>query len=299
MKLLISGSTGLVGSALMAYLASKGHHPVGLSRQTATRSPSLVHWNPPQSGPEVAALDGVEAVVHLAGENISSGRWTEARKVRIRDSRVAGTRLLVDSLVRMKTLPKTFISASAIGFYGDRGEDVMTEASLPGKGFLPDVCRAWEAAGAPLADKGVRVVHLRFGIILAPHGGALGKMLLPFKMGVGGQIGSGKQWMSWIALDDVLGGIAFALGTPGVRGAVNMVSPQAVTNLEFTKTLGKVLHRPTIFPMPATAARVVFGEMADALLLASTRVQPAALLQTGYHFQWASLETALYHLLKR
>lgn len=299
MKILVTGSTGLVGSALLPYLASKGHHLISLTRQNPPSNPSSVYWNPPQKGPDIAPLQGAEAVIHLAGESIADGRWNDAKKARIRESRVSGTRILVDAVTRMHPFPKTVIVASAIGFYGDRGDEVLDEASAPGKGFLPEVCQAWESACAPLLTKGIRVVNLRFGIILSPNGGALGKMLLPFKMGAGGILGSGQQWMSWIALDDVLGTIAFALDTPAVSGPVNVVAPQAVTNREFTKTLGQVLRRPTIIPMPAFAARLAFGEMADALLLSSAHVQPKALLTAGYHFQWTPLENALHHLLKR
>ncbi len=238
-------------------------------------------------------------MVHLAGESIASGRWTVARKREIRDSRVLGTRLLSEALARMPRPPQVLLCASAIGYYGDCGSDVLKEDSPPGSDFLADVCKAWEAATAPAAQKGIRVVHLRSGIILSPKGGALAKMLFPFRMGAGGIIGSGKQYMSWIALDDTLGVIAFALQTPSLHGPVNVVAPNAVTNAEFTKTLGRVLHRPTIFPMPAFAARLAFGEMADALLLSSARVEPAALLRAGYHFQWRDLESALRHLLKK
>ncbi len=298
MNILVSGSTGLVGSHLLRYLGSKGHQIKALVRHAPTH-PSQIQWNPPQRGPAPEFLEGIDAVIHLAGESIASGRWTDSRKREIRDSRVQGTRLLMDAITRLKTPPKVFISASAIGYYGNRGEELLKEDSAPGTGFLSDVCIAWEAATAPAVQKGIRVVKLRFGIILSSEGGALAQMLVPFKMGVGGNIGSGSQYMSWIALDDVLGIIAFALDTATLQGPINTVAPAAVTNKEFTKTLGRVLGRPTILPLPAVASRLVFGEMADALLLASTRVEPAVLQQSGYRFQWTTLEGAFRHLLKK
>ncbi len=297
MNILVSGSTGLVGSALLRYLSSKDHTVKALVRH-ASSNPSEITWNPPARGPEAEALEGIDAVVHLAGESIASGRWTDAKKRAIRDSRTIGTRLLADTLTRMKNPPKVFICASAIGYYGDRGEEILKEGSSAGSGFLSDVCKAWEAATVAAAQKGIRVVNLRFGVILSSQGGALAQMFLPFKMGVGGKLGTGSQYMSWVALDDVLGAIAHALDTPSLAGPVNVVSPQPVTNAEFTKTLGRVLRRPTIFPMPGFAARLVFGEMADALLLSSARVEPAALMQSGYHFQWTDLEGTLRHLLR-
>ncbi len=298
MKILISGSTGLVGSSLLVYLGSKGHTLKALVRH-APANPSQIRWRPLEKGPEPDDLEGLDAVVHLAGESVASGRWTKAKKEAIHDSRVQGTSLLCDSLVRMKQPPKVLICASAIGYYGDRGDEVLKETSSAGSGFLPDVCKAWEAATQPAGQKGIRVVNLRFGIILSPNGGALAKMLLPFKMGVGGIIGSGAQYMSWIALSDVLGVIAYALDTNSLRGPVNTVAPKAVTNAEYTKTLGHVLKRPTLLPMPSFAARLAFGEMADALLLSSARVIPDQLNQSGYHFQWTDLESALRHLLKK
>ena len=235
--------------------------------------------------------------MHLAGENIAVRRWTPAQKARIRDSRVQGTRLLAQSLARLQQPPTVMVCASAIGFYGDRGEELLTEGSAPGSGFLTDTCRAWEAAAQPASEKDIRVVNLRLGVVLSPGGGALAKMLLPFRLGVGGKIGSGRQYMSWIEIDDVVGVIHYALTTDELRGPVNAVAPNPVTNREFTKTLGRVLSRPTIFPMPAFAARLAFGEMADELLLASTRVKPARLQNSGYYFRHPRLEDALRHLL--
>ncbi len=223
--------------------------------------------------------------------------WTPAVKARIRDSRVNGTRLLCEALARLSNPPRVLVCASAIGYYGDRGDEVLDEASSPGSGFLPEVCQEWEAATEPARAAGIRVVNLRFGVILSPSGGALAKMLTPFKLGAGGRIGDGRQWMSWIALDDVIDAIAYALNTESLAGPANCVAPQPVTNLEFTKTLGRVLHRPTIFPMPAVAARIAFGEMADALLLASARVLPKELSAAGYPFRYPQLEGALRHML--
>ncbi len=298
MKILISGSTGLVGSSLLFHLGSKGHNVLSLVRRTPS-NPSQILWNPPASGPALESLEGLDAVVHLAGESIASGRWTASKKKAIHDSRVLGTRLLSEAIAVMKTPPKVFVSASAIGYYGDRGSEILREGSAPGAGFLPDVCKAWEAATSALSDKGVRVVHARFGVILSTEGGALRQMLVPFKLGVGGNLGAGTQYMSWIALDDVLDAIQFALSAESCRGAMNVVSPHPVTNAEYTKTLGRVLGRPTVFPMPAFAARLAFGEMAEALLLASTRVQPAVLEQSRFHFKWPDLEGALRHLLNK
>jgi len=299
MKILISGAGGLVGSALVPFLTSGGHDVVRLTRRDPRPGEAAVRWDPESSGLDTACIEGVDAVVHLAGENIAGGRWTPARKARIRDSRVNGTRLLAEALAGMNRPPKVLVCASAIGYYGDRGEERLTEQSGPGTGFLPDVCREWEAAAAPAAAKGIRVVHPRFGIILSPAGGALAKMLTPFRLGVGGRIGTGGQYMSWISIDDVVGVIHHALTDERLSGPVNTVSPGPVTNLEFTKTLGRVLSRPTVFPMPAFAARMAFGEMADELLLSSARVLPDRLGATGYRFRAPALEDALRHLLGR
>ncbi len=245
-----------------------------------------------------SALEGVDAVVHLAGENIAE-RWTAAKKARIRDSRVKGTQLLCETLTRLSSPPKVLVSASAIGYYGDRGEETLTDDSPPGRGFLPEVCRAWEAATEPARQQGLRVVQLRLGVVLSVAGGALAKMLPPFRLGLGGVLGSGRQYMSWIALDDVVGTLQHAVVTDALQGPTNAVAPRAVTNQEFTKTLGKVLGRPTAMPLPAFAARLMFGEMADELLLASARVQPTKLLASGYQFRYPELAEALRHLLAR
>ncbi len=293
----MSGSHGLVGMALIKALESESHDIFRLVRH-APNVETEIEWSPDRYSIALARLEGFDAVVHLAGESIAEGRWTDEKKKRIRESRVKGTRLLGDALANLTNPPQTFVCASAIGFYGDRGDEVLTEKSEPGKDFLSDVCVEWEKATALATEKGIRVVNCRFGIILDAKGGALAKMLPPFRMGVGGKIGSGKQWMSWIALDDVVGGIKFALANDSIRGPVNFVAPAPVTNAEFTKTLGKVLSRPTIFPIPAFGVRLLFGEMADALLLSSQRVESAVLQTSGYLFQYAQLERALRHVLK-
>ena len=297
MHVLVTGATGLVGSALIPFLTTGGHRVTRMGRSQAGEG--AVRWDPEEGVLNGADLEGFDAVVHLAGENIAGGRWTAAQKARIRDSRVKGTGLLCETLARLDRPPKTLVCASAIGYYGDRGEEALTEASAPGEGFLPEVCRAWEGATEPAVRKGIRVVNLRFGVVLSAEGGALAKMLFPFRMGAGGVLGSGRQYMSWIALDDAAGVIHHALVTDALRGPANAVSPQPVTNREYTKMLGRGLRRPTIFPMPAFAARMAFGEMADALLLSSQRVVPRRLEETGYIFRLPDLEGALRHVLGR
>lgn len=303
MRVLVTGSTGLVGSALVPFLITLGHRVTRLVRKVSTSSaglgPSVTDalWDPVAATIDRKALEGMDAVIHLAGENIAAGRWTPQQKARLRDSRVGGTRFLAETLASLQQPPRTLVSASAIGYYGSRGSELMTEGSALGTGFLADVCRDWEAATEPAARKGVRVVHLRVGVVLSPRGGALHKMLTPFKLGVGGVIGDGRQYLSWVSLDDLIGAIHHALVTETLRGAVNAVAPHPVTNREFTKALGRVLSRPTILPLPAFAARLLLGEMADALLLASTRVAPERLLSSGYKFQHPELEGALRHVL--
>lgn len=295
MKIAITGSSGLIGEALATALQSDGHEVLRLVRRVP--GPGEVGWDPEADKIDADALAGIDAAVHLAGENIASGRWNAARKKRILNSRVMGTRLLADTLADLQPKPKTLISASAIGYYGDRAAEVLNETAAPGKGFLPKVCREWEAATMPAADRGIRVVMPRISAVLTPKGGALGKMLLPFKLGLGGKIGSGQQYMSWITLDDVVRVIQFALENENLDGPVNAAAPQAVTNAGFTKALGKALGRPTIFPMPAFAAKAAFGEMAEAILLASARVKPERLLTEGFEFRHPELEPALREML--
>jgi uncharacterized protein (TIGR01777 family) len=296
MKVAVTGATGLVGSALVPLLGTKGHEVRPVSRRFG--SGGLV-WDPETGALEGETAEGLDAFVHLAGESIASGRWTEARKQRIRDSRVDGTRKLCETLAKLERKPEVLVCASAIGFYGDRGDELLDESSSSGAGFLAEVCREWERATEPAREAGIRVVNLRFGVILSPAGGALAKMLPPFRAGAGGRLGAGEQWMSWIAIDDAVGAIRHALTHPDLAGPVNAVAPNPATNADYTRTLGRVLKRPTIFPVPAFAARLAFGEMADEMLLASTRVRPAALEQTGYRFRFPDLEPALRHVLGR
>ncbi len=298
MKILVSGSHGLVGKALIGSLTPDGHEIVRLVRGKPS-SAAEIEWHPNEGRLDAATLEGVDAVVHLAGESIASGRWTDEKKRAIRDSRVKGTALLSDALARLSRPPSVFVSASAIGYYGDRGDELLTEKSAPGDDFLANVCVEWENATIPTIEKGIRTVHARFGIILDANEGALGKMLTPFRMGIGGRIGDGKQWMSWIDIEDVVNGLTSLIENSSVNGPVNFVAPNPVTNAEFTKTLGRVLSKPTLFPVPAFGVRLAFGEMGDALLLSGQRVRPAVLEENGFVFRWPLLEDALRHLLAR
>ena len=298
MKVLISGSTGLIGSALISALATAGHDVVRLVRSAPKSDGSEVHWDPESGRIDTDRLEGLDAVVHLAGENIGAGRWSRDRKARIFDSRVKGTRLLCESLANLNHPPQVLVCASAIGYYGSRGAEVMNEGSESGAGFLADVCREWEIATEFVGHTEIRVVNLRMGIVLSLAGGPLEKMLPPFKMGVGGILGNGRQYMSWITLDDAVGAIQHTLVTDSLQGPVNNVAPYPVTNREFTKALGRVLRRPTLFPLPSFGLRIMFGrEMANELFLSSTRVEPTRLLETGYAFQYPGLEDALRHVL--
>jgi uncharacterized protein (TIGR01777 family) len=298
MKILISGSHGLVGTALIRSLEGEGHEVFRLVRY-APSSDAEIEWSPDRYSIALARIEGFDAVVNLAGESIAAGRWTEDKKQRIRESRVKGTKLLGDALANLTNPPKTFICASAIGYYGNRGDEILTETSAPGDDFLAKVCVEWEKATALATEKGIRVLNTRFGVILDAHGGALAKMLPPFRAGLGGKIGSGKQWMSWLALDDVVGALKFALTKEALRGPVNIVAPNPVTNAEFTNTLGKVLSRPTLFPIPAFGVRLLFGEMGEALLLAGQRVAPKRLMTEGYQFQYSQLVESLRHVLAK
>jgi len=294
----MTGASGMLGSNLLSALSSKGHRVIPLRRGTSQPEGSGVFWDPNGNGicnPQ--ALDGVDTVVHLAGENIAAGRWTINKKRRIRRSRVDATGHLVRSLAQMQQPPKTFVCASAIGIYGDRGEEELTESSEPGTGFLADVCRDWEAAAAAGEEAGMRVVRLRIGVVLSTQGGALAKMLKPFKLGLGGIVGNGKQYWSWVGLQDVVEVMQETVSNESLRGPINVVSPNAMTNHDFTKVLGSVLRRPTIFPLPAFVAKLMLGEMADELLLGSARVVPEALTTSGFQFQHADLETCLRHEL--
>jgi len=297
MNILISGSTGMIGSALIEALKGQNHRVTRLVRSTLQSSEPTVQWNPAAGTLNANEIEGFDAVVHLAGESIAASRWTDAQKARIRDSRVQGTTLLSETLAKLAKPPKVLVCASAIGYYGNRGDTILREDSGAGTGFLADISQEWESAAEPARKKGIRVVHLRLGVVMSPKGGALAKMLLPFKFGVGGIVGNGRQYWSWVSLDDVVGAFLHALNNEKVSGAVNAVAPRAVTNHEFTKTLGKVLSRPTIFPLPGFAARLALGEMADDLLLSSARIEPARLSASGYQFKHSELEGALRELL--
>ena len=299
--IVLTGSSGLIGRSLIPFLTTGGHQVRRLVR--GEPSPGDARWDPAGGRLDPSSLDGADAVIHLAGEPIANGRWSEATRRRILDSRVRSTALLADALSRLPRPPRTLISASATGIYGDRGDERVTEdaqiAGAQGGGFLEQVGFAWEAAAAPAAQAGIRVVHLRIGLVLTPAGGVLAAMLPPFLAGVGGRLGDGKQYMSWISLDDVLGATHHALFTPELRGAVNLTGPAPVTNGEFTTTLARILHRPALLPVPALALRLLFGEMADELLLGGVRVVPERLRQTGYRFRHDTLVGALRHVLGR
>jgi uncharacterized protein (TIGR01777 family) len=303
MKILVTGSTGLVGTALVNSLAQVGHTVCRLIRPQSVSTAEAkegfdVAWNP-ATGELGGAGVGADAVVNLAGTSIAGGRWTKARKELLLTSRIDTTRALVNALAKMSARPRVLVSASAIGIYGDRGDEVLTEESKPGTDFLAGLAREWEAEAMKAEALGIRVVLARFGIILAQHGGALAKMLLPFKLGAGGRLGSGKQWMSWITLEDVVGVIRFAIENNAVRGALNVVAPQPAQNSDFTKTLAKALHRPALFPAPAFALRLALGEMADALLLSSQRVTPQVLERLGYRFLHLELSSGLSSALRQ
>jgi len=294
-RILVSGVSGPIGAALLPSLTTHGYEVTRLIRG-ATTGEDQIAWSPANAiAPESAS--GFDAVIHLAGESIV-GRWTNEKKIKIRDSRVVGTHNLAQALAQANHKPQVFICSSAIGYYGDRGDEVLTEQSTPGIGFLPEVCREWEAATQTAADAGIRTVQMRTGVVLSPKGGALGKMLTPFKMGVGGRIGDGRQWMSWIDVQDMVSAIHHILKAD-LRGPVNMVAPKPVTNAEFTRTLASVLSRPAIFPMPAFAVKLAFGEMGETVLLGSQRVEPAQLLASGYPFHFSDLRASLENLLKK
>lgn len=295
MNLLVTGSHGLVGSHLIPFLTSQGHQVVRLVRGLAEQGEIV--WDPSSGKIDTAKLEGFDAVVHLAGDNIASARWNKAKKEEIRASRVQGTKLLSEALADLRHPPKVFVSASAIGYYGDRGDEVLNEGAAPGSGFLPEVCREWEAATAAAVRKGIRVATLRIGVVLSPKGGALKKMLPPFQMGAGGRLGSGRQWMSWISMEDLVEAIYHILMHKDLAGPINLVAPHAVTNSQFTADLGAALSRPTIFPVPGFAAHLLLGEMADELLLASARVKPGKLLESGYAFRHPDLGPMLRQIL--
>jgi hypothetical protein len=290
----VSGASGLIGTALTGALRRAGHRVVRLQRGGVTDE-DVIGWDPVAGLIDAPALEGVDAIVHLAGEGIASKRWTDEQKQRIRQSRTKGTALLAGAVASREAKPSVFVSGSAIGGYGvDRGDEVLTEESTLGDDFLATVVRDWEAAAQPVRDAGIRTVFVRSGIVLAPKGGTLQRLLLPFRLGLGGRIGSGEQWMSWIMLDDEVGAILRAIEDDGLRGPVNLTAPTPVTNREFTETLGRVLHRPTLLPTPLLPLKAIYGgELVDSLLLASQRVVPAQLEASGYRFAYATLEDGL------
>ena len=298
MNVLVTGASGLIGAALVPFLTAGGYAVLRLTRPTRSNAGPPPAWNPTAGQIDLSQCGAVDAVVHLAGESIAQ-RWTPDAKRRIRESRVAGSRLLAEALARLPQPPKTLVCASATGFYGDRGDEWLDESSARGGGFLAEVVRDWEAAAGPAVEGGIRVVHLRLGIVLAPTGGALKKMLPVFRLGLGGRIADGRAWWSWIALDDVLAVIHQALTNGALHGAVNAVSPNPVTNEEFTRTLGRVLRRPTIFPVPRFVVEALFGQMGREALLASFRVKPRRLSDSGFEFSFPDLESALRLLLWR
>ncbi|HKW89135.1 MAG TPA: TIGR01777 family oxidoreductase [Candidatus Acidoferrales bacterium] len=302
MKILVSGSSGFVGTALCASLRREGHTLGRLTRSGSITASGYadeaIRWEPPTGSLDLAAMEAADAVVHLAGASIASGRWTQAKKELLRASRIDSTRHLVGGIAKLKHKPRVFICASAIGYYGDRGHEILTESSAPGNDFLSRLCVEWEAAASEAERIGIRVVMLRFGIILDAHGGALPRILLPFRFGAGGRLGSGKQWMSWIALEDVVAIIHHAIGNDSLRGPMDTVSPNPITNIEFTKIVAKVLHRPALFPAPRFALRLALGEMADALLFSSQRVIPEKLAELRYSFRHPDLQEALRSILR-
>lgn len=296
MRILVTGSTGLIGSALVPFLIENGHRVIRLTRSRSVLGEGLVRWDPARGEVDEVGLENFDAVVHLAGENIS-GCWTKAKKASIRDSRVRGTKLLCGALAKLHHPPAVLISASATNYYGDRGGDIVREDSRPGSGFLAGVCREWEAAAEAAVGRGIRVVHLRIGAVLSPRGGALARYVTLFRAGIAGKLGTGEQFISWISMEDLLGIVLHVMRTEALSGPVNAVAPNPVTNLEFVRCLGGLLSRPMIVHVPAFAVRILFGEMADEVLLASTRAEPTRLLSSGYVFRYPDLEGALRHML--
>jgi hypothetical protein len=300
MDVVVSGSTGFIGSAVVDELRRGGDRAIRLVRPASAPvdGPSVA-WDVDAGSMDATGLEGVDAVIHLAGAGIGDRRWNAAHKRAVLESRVRGTELLARSLAGLARPPRVLVSASAVGYYGDRGDEVLTEQSTPGRGFLADVCRAWEAAAAPAAEAGIRVVHPRTGIVLARHGGVLPRMLLPFRFGAGGRVGSGRQWMSWIALSDEVDALLHLVRAEELVGGVNFTAPEPVTNADFAKAAGRALHRPAVLPAPAAALKLALGrEMASELLLAGQRAVPARLEASGFKFRHPDLEGALAAVLR-
>lgn len=297
MKVLLSGASGFVGAALQKHLKSCGHQVVRLVRDPKSLADDTIFWDPEHGKADAADLEGFDAIINLSGENIAGSRWNDKQKTQILESRVKSTFTLAKILAKLKRPPEVFICASAVGIYGNRGNQLCNEDTPSGNGFLAEVCRKWEAAAAPAKDKGIRTVHLRFGIVLSKKGGALAKMLPPFKLGLGGRFGDGKQYMSWITIEDLVAIVLFAMTQRRLQGPVNTVTPHPVTNEQFTKSLGKAIKRPAFFNVPAFMLKAIFGkEMAEEMFLNSTRVEPLRLNEAGYSFLYPELNTALQHL---
>ncbi|HSX12797.1 MAG TPA: TIGR01777 family oxidoreductase [Chlamydiales bacterium] len=297
MRILVSGSRGLIGSSLTAFLTAEGHQVIRLVREKSSKQENAVYWNPQIGEANKEDFEGFDAMVHLAGENIFRFRWSKKKKETLFQSRCRDTWLLSQILTRLNLPPKIVISASAIGIYGDRGKETLTESSPPGRGFLADLCTKWEEATASIEARGSRVVHTRFGMVLSPEGGALKKMLGLFRWGLGGRIGSGDQFVSWIAIDDAIGAIYHCLISHELEGPVNVVAPHPVTNAQFTHTLAKLLHRPACFHIPRWVLRLILGEIADEVILPSAQVVPQKLIETGYQFKFSELEPCLRSFL--
>ena len=298
MRILISGASGLVGTATAGALRADGHEVARFARQKGASSPGDVRWDPASAFIDAQTMEGADAIVHLAGAGIADARWSEARKKVLRDSRMNSTRTLVDAIAQLQQKPRVLIAASGVGYYGDRGDETLTESSSNGNGFIAALARDWEAQSLRAESLGLRVVMLRFGMVLSAHGGALPRIVTPFKLCVGGRLGSGKQWISWIALEDATGVIRSVLVDEKLSGPINVVTPNPVRNAEFTTALARVLHRPAIFPVPGFALRLALGEMADELLLVSQRVNPRKLVTQGYAFRFPDLDAAFHSLFR-
>lgn len=293
MRILIAGASGLVGTAATNALRSDGHTVARLVRPGSSAETGDIRWDPADATVDLAAMDGADALINLSGASIGEGRWTVERKSLLRSSRLASTRVLIDALAKLERKPRVLLGASAVGYYGSRGDEVLAETSSNGQGFLAELARDWEAESLRAQPLGLRTVLLRFGVILSTRGGALPKMLTPFKLGAGGRLGSGKQWMPWVALEDVIGAMRVALADERFNGPANVVSPNPVQNANFTRALASALRRPALFPAPAFALRLALGEMADELLLSSQHAKPQKLLDAGFHFRYPDLESAL------